>query len=59
MLKRLTVGPAVLEVVDLDQFGAVPKSSTVQTLMSMIHQLTQATDVTGAAVRLLVLQKGI
>ena len=59
MLKRLTVGPAVLEVIDLDQFGAVPKSSTVQTLMSMIHQLTQATDGTGAAVRLLVLQKGI
>ena len=25
----LFVGPAVLEVIDLDQFGAVPKSSTV------------------------------
>ena len=45
-------GPAVLEVIDPDQFGAVPKSSTVQALISMIHQLAQATDRSGAAVRL-------
>ena len=45
-------GPAVLEVIDPDQFGAVPKSSTVQALISMIHQLAQATDGSGAAVRL-------
>ena len=44
MLRRLTVGPAVLEVIDADQFGAVPKSSTLQALISMIHQLAQATD---------------
>ena len=30
------VGPAVLKV-DSDQFAAIPNSSTVQTLMSMLH----------------------
>ena len=30
------VGPAVLKV-DSDQFGAIPNSFTVQTLMSMLH----------------------
>ena len=37
------LGPAVLEVIDLDQFGAIPKLSTTQALEAM--------DCTGAAVR--------
>ena len=48
----LFVGSAVPELIDPDQFGAVSKSSTVQALISMIHQLVQATDGSGAAVRL-------
>ena len=44
-------GPAVLEVIDPDQFGAIPKSSTTQALTSMLHQWLEATDGTGAAVR--------
>ena len=35
------VGPAVLKV-DSDQFAAIPNSSTVQTLMSMLHHWTKA-----------------
>ena len=44
-------GPAVLEVIDPDQFGAIPKSSTTQALTSMLHQWLEATDGSGAAVR--------
>ena len=44
-------GPAVLEVIDPDQFGAIPKSSTTQALTSMLHQWLETTDGTGAAVR--------
>ena len=44
-------GPAVLEVIDPDQFSAIPKSSTTQALTSMLHQWLEATDGTGAAVR--------
>ena len=42
----------VLKEIDLDQFGAIPNSSTVQTLMSMLHHWTKATDGCGAAVRI-------
>ena len=48
----LFVGPAVLEAIYPNQFGAVPKSSTVQALISMIHRLAQATDGSEAAARL-------
>lgn len=47
----LYFGPAVLQTIDSDQFGAIPKSSTEQALVSMIHHWAQATDSTGAAVR--------
>ena len=43
-------GPAV-QVIDSDQFGANPKSSTTQALTSMLHQWLEAMDGTGAAVR--------
>ena len=44
-------GPAVLEVIDPNQFGAIPKSSATQSLTSMLHQWLEATHGTGAAVR--------
>ena len=31
------VGPAVLDIIDPNQFGAIPKSSTTQALISMVH----------------------
>ena len=49
------VGPAVLEIIDPNQFGAIPKSSTTQALISMMHAWTSATDGTGAAVRIILL----
>ena len=49
------VGPAVLEILDPSQFGAIPKSSTTQALISMVHAWTSATDGTGAAVRVILL----
>lgn len=41
---RYYVGPAVLEVIDPNQFGAIPKSSTTHALISMVHQWASATD---------------
>ena len=52
---RTYVAPAVLEVIDQSQFGAIPKSSTTQSLISMIHKWSKATDAPGVAVRILLL----
>ena len=46
------IGPAVLKVIDPDQFWAIPKSSTEQALISILHYLSRETDGTSAAVRL-------
>ena len=46
------IGPAILKTIDPDQFGAKPKSSTDQALISMLHYLSKETDGTSAAVRL-------
>ena len=46
------IGPAVMEVIDPNQFGGIPVSSTLHALTSMLHTWTQATDGTGAAVRI-------
>ena len=32
------VGPAILEVIDPDHFGGIPRSSTLLALTSMVHQ---------------------
>ena len=32
------IAQTVLKVIDSNQFGAIPKSSTTQTLISMIHK---------------------
>ena len=45
------VGPAVLKNIDHDQFGGIPKSSFLFALISMFHHWSQATDGTGAVVR--------
>ena len=52
---RYYVGPAVLKVIDRNQFGAIPKSSTTHALISMVHKWASATDGTGAAVRIVLL----
>ena len=52
---RRYVGPVVLEIVDSKQFGTIPKSSTTQALISMIHKWSMATDSTGGAVRIVLL----
>ena len=44
------VGPVVLKIIDHDQHGGIPKSSTLFALISMFHHWSQATDGTGAAV---------
>ena len=49
---KFHVGPALLKVVNPDQFRAMPKSSTEQALISILHDLSQKTDGTSAAVRL-------
>ena len=49
------VDPAVVELIDSIQFGAIPKSSTLHALISMLHTWTQATDGTGSAVGVVLL----
>ena len=44
------VAPAILEIVDPNQFGAIPKSSCEHALISMPHTWAQATDGATAAV---------
>ena len=43
--------PAVLEVLDPNQFGVILGSSTSQALIKMMHKWTEATDGNGASVR--------
>ncbi|XP_022785410.1 uncharacterized protein LOC111325784 [Stylophora pistillata] len=45
------VSPAVLQIIDPNQYGGIPRSSTLYALISMVHNWSQATDATGAAVR--------
>jgi hypothetical protein len=47
------VKPAVLRRVDPNQYGAIPRSSPVFALLSMIHKWNAATDGTGATVRVI------
>ena len=42
---------AILQIVDSHQYGIVPKSSTTQTLIGLVHNLAKATDGSGALVR--------
>lgn len=41
----------MLEVIDSDQFGGIPKSSTLYALTSILHHWMKATDGSRAAVR--------
>ena len=45
------IAPAIMNTLDPDQYGAIPKSSSVLALISMIHEWSQATDKSGATVR--------
>ena len=47
------VGPVVLQTIDSNRCGGIPRSSTLYALISMIrvHHRSKATDGTGAAVR--------
>ena len=49
------ISPAVLEVIDPNQYGAILKMSTLEALISMVHTWAQATDATGSAVRVVLL----
>ena len=43
------VKPAVLKKIGNEQFGTVPKSSTTQALISMLHCWNKATDGSGSS----------
>lgn len=49
------LGAAVLEVIDSNQYSAIPKTSTLHAFISIIHTWLQATDGTGSAVRVVLL----
>ena len=44
------IKPALESLVDSNQFGTIPGSSTVLALISMIHKWLKATDGNGASV---------
>ena len=46
------VKPAVLKNIDPNQYGTVPKSSTTQALVSMLHSWNSSTDGNGATTRI-------
>ncbi|PFX13909.1 hypothetical protein AWC38_SpisGene21974 [Stylophora pistillata] len=54
-LVGLHIGHAVMEVTDPDQYVGIPKSSTLHALISMVHNWSNATDSSGAAVRVVLL----
>ena len=45
------IKPAVLKVIDPNQYGAIPKSSTTMALISILHQWPLGTDGNGSTVR--------
>ena len=45
------VKPTVLKVIDNNQYGAIPKSSTVIALINMLHSWCSATDGNGSTIR--------
>ena len=47
------VKPAVLEKIDPQQFGAIPRSNTTHALISMIHSWSESTDGNGSATRVM------
>ena len=49
------IGPAILSQIDPNQFGVIPKSSISMAEISMIHNRSQSTDGSGAAVGIVLL----
>ena len=47
--------PKLLNIIDPKQFGFIPGSSTKFALISMLHEWLAATDGTGSAVRVILL----
>ena len=47
------VKPAVLEQIDPQQFGTIPRSSTTQALISMIHSWSESIDGNGSTTRVM------
>ena len=50
---NLFVKPAVLKEIDPNQYGTVPRSSTTQALISMLHFLNVSTGGNGATTRVI------
>jgi ABC-type Mn2+/Zn2+ transport system ATPase subunit len=50
---RIHLTPAVLEVLDENQFGVISDSSTSHALIKMLHRWTEATDGNGSTVRVI------
>ena len=49
------VKPAVMSILDDNQYGAIPNSSSTTALISMLHSWSLCTDENGATVRTLLL----
>ena len=47
------IAPAILKIIDPNQYGAIPRSSTTQALISMIHQWSKAANSSGTTVKVM------
>ena len=47
------IKPAVTKIIDPNQFGTIPGSSTVMALISMVHKWLKESDGTGSTIRVL------
>ena len=45
--------PAILKIIDPNQYGSIPKSSTTSALFSMMHNWTSGLDGTGSITRVI------
>jgi hypothetical protein len=48
------VKPAILKVLDINQYGAIPKSSTTMAIIDMLHIWCLATDGNGSTIRTII-----
>ena len=49
------IAPAILNIIDLQQFGGIPRSSAILALINMVHEWSKATDGTGDTIRVAIL----
>ena len=56
LLVQKYVKPAIIKVLDINQYGAIPKSSTTMAIIDMLHTWCLITDGNGSAIRTIIFE---